>query len=86
MIWPVVSGSAASKSSPGFAAAEGLVRTDVAEDVVAHRHVGEVDDQVGSLGQAHEQPVAVGRGEVDRRGQEAALVADLPDLDAGDVR
>ena len=46
-------------------------------------HVGEVDDDVGPLRQAHQQPVAVVGGEVDRRGEEAALVADLPDLDPG---
>ena len=44
-----------------LAAAEGLVGADVAEDVVAHGHVGEVDDHVGALGEAHQQPVAVGR-------------------------
>ena len=69
----------------GHAAAEGLVGSDVAEHVVPDRHVGEVDDQVGPLGQAHEQPVAVVGGEVHRGGEEAALVADRPHLDAGDL-
>jgi len=64
-----------------YAAAERLVRTDVAEDVVSHRYVGEVDDHVGALGVTHQQPVAIHRREIHRRRQEAALVADLPDLD-----
>jgi putative drug exporter of the RND superfamily len=42
------------------------------------------DDQVGPFGQAHQQPVSVGGGQVDRRGHKAALVADLPHLDVGD--
>ena len=69
----------------GAPAAERLVGSDVGEHVVADRHVGEVDDQVGPLGQAHQQPVAVVGGEVDRGGEEAALVADRPHLDAGDL-
>ena len=69
----------------GLAAAERLVRSDVAQDVAAHRHVGEVHDQVGALGQPHQQPVVVVGGQVDRGREEAALVADGPDLDAGDL-
>ena len=53
--------------------------------MVAHWHVGEVDDDIGALGRAHEQLVAVDGGQVDRRSQETTLVADLPDFDAGDV-
>ena len=66
------------------ATAKRLIRTDVAEYVVAHRDVGEIDDHVGALGQAHQQPVA-GSREVDRRREETALVADLPDLDTRNV-
>jgi hypothetical protein len=33
--------------------------------VVADRHVGEVNDEVGPLGQAQQQPVAVADGEVE---------------------
>ena len=51
----------------------------------ADRDVGEIDDQVGALGEADEQPVAVVGGEVDRRREESALVADLPHLDPRDV-
>ena len=47
-------------------------------------HVREVHDDVRTLGQAHEQGVARGR-HVHRRGQEATLVADLPDLDTRDL-
>ena len=81
--WP---GRPPGSPMPGYAAAEGLVGADVAEHVVAGRDVGEVHDDVGTLGQAHQQPVAVVRGEVDWRGQEPALVADLPHFDAGDLR
>ena len=70
----------------GLTAAERLVGSDVGEHVVPDGHVGEVDDQVGPLGQAHEEPVAVVGGEVHRGGEEAALVADRPHLDAGDAR
>ena len=80
-----MSGSATSKSSPGFAATEGFVGSDVGEQVVAQRHVGEVDDQVGPLGETHQQPVVVVGGEVDGGGEEAAFVADRPHLDAGDL-
>jgi hypothetical protein len=66
------------------AAAERLVRPDVAEDVAAHGDVREVDDHVGPLGEAHQEAVAVSRGEIDRRCEEPALVADLPDLDSRD--
>ena len=54
------------------------------EHVAARGDVGEVDDHIGAFGQAHEQPVAVVGREVDRRGEEAALVPDLPGLDARD--
>ena len=67
-----------------FATAEGLVGADVAEDVIAPGHVREVDDHVGAFGQAHQQPIAA-LGDVDGRRKEAALVADLPDLDPGDT-
>ena len=70
----------------GDPAAERLVGPEVAEDVAADRHVREVDDDVGALGEAHQEPVAAAGGDVHRGGEEAALVADLPDLDAGDVR
>ena len=85
MIWPVEAGSADRKIDTGNTAAKGFVRTDVAQHVVAQRNVGEVDDQVGTLGQAHEQTIAVGRREVHRRGQETALVADGPHLDTGNL-
>jgi hypothetical protein len=87
-------GSAASNSPSSFgssggtagrAAAEGLVRPNILEDVVANGDAGEVDDHVGPLGETHEQSIAVVCRDVDRRGQEAALVADLPDLNAGDL-
>ena len=65
------------------AAAERLVRPDVAEHVVAERHVREVDDDVCPLGGRHQQTVSGGR-DVDRSGQEPTLVADLPDLDSRD--
>ena len=86
MTWPVCPGRRPAKSTPGTPPPNGSSGPTLPEDVVADRHVGEVDDQVGPFGQAHQQPVAVGGGQVDRRGQEAALVADLPDLDAGDLR
>ena len=60
----------------GDAATEGFVGSDVAEHVVAGGHVGEVDDEVGPFGQAHQQPVAVVGGEVDGCGEEASFVAD----------
>jgi len=69
----------------GDAAAVGLIRPHVAERVRAGRDPGEVDDQVGALGRDHQQPVAVLGGEVDRGGQQAALVADLPHGHAGEV-
>ena len=72
--------------SPGSPPPNGSSGPTLREDVAADRHVREVDDQVGPLGEAHQQPVAVDRGEVDRRRQEAALVADLPDLDPRDRR
>ena len=43
-------------------------------DLGADRDVAEVDDHVGPLGGAHQQPL-----ELHRRGQEAALGADLPE-------
>ena len=67
------------------AAAEGLVRAEVAQDVLSRRDVREVHDDVGALGEAHQDRVACG-GDVHGRGEEAALVADLPDLDAWDLR
>ena len=85
MIWPVVVGIGDVEVFVGFAAAEGFVGTDVGEHVVPDRHVGEVDDQVGPLGQTHEEPVAVGRGQVHRGGEEPAFVADRPHLDAGNL-
>ena len=85
MTWPVVSGSAASKSSSGIPPPNGSSGPTLPEDVAADRHVREVDDDVGALGQAHEDPVVVIRRDVHRRRQEAALVADLPDLDARDL-
>ena len=48
------------------------------------RHVREVHDQVGPLGEPHQEPAGVVGGQVHRRSQEAALVADLPHLDARD--
>ena len=38
-----------------------------------------------AFGQAHQQPVSVHGCDVRRRGEETALVPDLPDLDAGDL-
>ena len=69
----------------GNATAERLVGADVGEDVVPDRDVREVDDHVGPLGEAHQQPVAVIGGQIHRRGEEAALVADLPHLHPGDA-
>src|SRR5215208_7864813 len=58
----------------GDPAAEGFVRSDVLEDhLAARRDVREVDDHVGALGRAEQQ-----LRQLDGRGQEAALVADLP--------
>ena len=86
----MVSGSAASKFARllgfvGFTATERLVRSDVAQDVAAFRHVGEVHDQVGALRQTQQQPVAVVGGQVHGGRQEAALVADRPDLHTRDL-
>ena len=67
MIRPVVPGSAIGKSPD--ATAEGLVGADVAQLVVAERHLREVHDEVGALREAQEQPVAVRRGQIDRRGR-----------------
>ena len=69
----------------GLAATEGLVRSNVAQDVAAHRHAGEVHDQVGALSEPHQEPVVVVGGQVDRCGEEALLVADGPDLYARDL-
>jgi hypothetical protein len=66
-------------------AAERFVGSEVAEHIAPHRHVGEVDDQIGPLGKAHQQPVAVSGGEVDRGSEKPTLVADRPDLDARDL-
>ena len=85
MTWPVESGSADVEVPLRLPAAEGLVRSDVAQDVPPDRDCGEVDDEIGPLRQPHEQPVAVIDGQVDRRREEAALVADLPDLDPRDA-
>lgn len=68
-----------------LAAAVGLVRPDVGQPVVALRHGGEVDDDVGPLGRAEQQPQAV-RGQVVWRRQEAAIVADLVDPHPRDAR
>jgi hypothetical protein len=68
-----------------LAAAEGLVRPDVLEDVVPDGNVGEVDDHVRPLGETHEEAVLVVRREIHRGGEEPAFVADLPHLDAGDT-
>ena len=61
MTCPVEVGSATVEVDAGLPAAERLVGTDVAEDVVPDRHVGEVDDEVGPLGQPHQEAVAVVR-------------------------
>ena len=76
MTWPVVSGSATSKSSSGTPPPNGSSGPTLPRTWLPDRHVGEVDDHVGALGQAHEEPVPVVGGEVHRRGEEAALVAD----------
>jgi hypothetical protein len=68
-----------------LATAEGLVRADVLEDVVPDGNVGEVDDHVRPLGEAHEEAVLVVCREIHRGGEEPAFVADLPRLDAGDA-
>ena len=83
--WPVVVGSATGKSMPGTPPPNGSSGPTIAEDVVAQRHIGEVNDHVGALGRTHEQLAAVERRHIDWRGQEATLVADLPYLHAGDV-
>ncbi len=67
------------------ASAEGLVGSEVPEEVAPHGYVREIDDHVGPLGQTHEQPVVVIRGDVHGRGQEPTLVSDLPRLDPGNV-
>jgi hypothetical protein len=53
--------------------------------VAADRHACEVHDQVGALSEAHQEPVVVVGGQVDRCGEEATLVADGPDLHTGDL-
>src|SRR5215218_441144 len=59
----------------GDPAAEGFVRSDVLEDdFAADREVREVDNRVGALGRAEQQ-----LRQLDGRGQEAALVPDLPE-------
>jgi hypothetical protein len=52
--------------------------------VAADGDLAEVHNEVGSLGETEKQPAPVERRQVDRRRQEATLVADDPDLDAGD--
>jgi hypothetical protein len=47
---------------------------------VAGRNTAEIDDQVGAFRGRHQQPVSVVRAQLHRGRQEAALVADLPDL------
>ena len=72
---PVVVGVGRLEVDARHAAAERLVGSDVEQDDLgAGRHVREVDDHVGALGRAEQQ-----LGELDRRRQEAALVADLPE-------
>ena len=61
MIWPVVSRVGRIKINTRHAAAERFVRPDVAEDIVPHRHVGEVDDNVGTLGKPEQELIAVSR-------------------------
>ncbi|MDF1523505.1 MAG: NAD(P)-dependent oxidoreductase, partial [Trueperaceae bacterium] len=46
-----------------LATAEGLIRPDVPEDMFAHRYIGEIDNQIGALGQRHEKTITVGRRE-----------------------
>jgi hypothetical protein len=53
--------------------------------VVPNGNVGEVDDHVRPLGEAHEETVLVVRREIHRRGEEPTFVADLPHPDAGDA-
>ena len=66
------------------AAAEGLVRPDVVQHPFATRDVGEVDDEVGPLGRGEEHlALEVGR-HVGGVREQTAVVADLPDVDAGD--
>ncbi len=75
--------------SPRDAAAKGLVWAHVAKHVVARWHVGEIDDHIGALSEAHEQAVAVGRREVHGGSQEATFIADLPHFyvrDAAEVQ
>ena len=60
-IWPVVSGSATSKSSTGSPPPKGSSGPTLPSTWLPDGHVGEVDDQVGPLGEAHQQPVVVGR-------------------------
>ena len=47
--------------------------------------IAEVDDEVGPFGEGHEQAASVQVGQVDGSGQEPALVADRPHLDARDL-
>jgi hypothetical protein len=69
----------------GLPAPERFIRPHIPEDVVPDRDVREVDDHVGALGEPHQDPVVVVRGDVHRGSEEAALIADLPDLDAADL-
>ncbi|MFC5041181.1 hypothetical protein [Ornithinimicrobium kibberense] len=61
-----------------------LVRAQVGDDVLADGHVREVEDDIRPLGRGHQQTQAVLR-QVVRRGQEAAVVADLVGPDPGDA-
>ena len=63
MIWPVVSGSATSKSVIWLTAAEGLVGAQIAQHVIASWHIGEVHDHVGALRQTHEKLIAMIRSD-----------------------
>ncbi len=83
-ICPVVAGICHGEIHSRCTAAERFIGAEVAEHIIARWHVGEVNDQVGTFRQPHEQRVTQG-GEVHRRGQEATFVANLPDFHARNV-
>ncbi len=81
-----MSGSGSGKSTSGSPPAVGLVRAEVAQDVVPGRDVGEVDDHVGALRGGEEEPAGICLHHVVGGGEQAAVVADLVDEHSGDRR
>ncbi len=67
----------------GYATPKWFIGSDIAENVIANRHVGKVDDHIGAFGQPHQESVAMVRREVDRRRQKPAFVTNHPDFHAG---